>query len=149
MTKLSLCENKGTSWFWYKTVLCAALEVGEQDKKISVSVKKCSVLTEMDPRILALFRETLEHLAGVLFGLACPQLASKLLVLKQCQYVLPLSYLPIQKMLEEAALLWGVCDGDHERELEVVLGGIMEEHENCTGATASKRGEKGHQSTFI
>lgn len=73
MAKLSLCENKGTNWFWYKTVLHAALEVGEQGEKISLSVKECSVLTKMDPQILALFRETLEHVVGhLVFSLACP-----------------------------------------------------------------------------
>lgn len=29
MAKLSLCENKDTSWFWYTTVLPAAMEDGE------------------------------------------------------------------------------------------------------------------------
>lgn len=49
----------------------------------------------------------------------------------------------------EGALLYGVCDGGHERELEVMLGDIVEEHKSCHCATVRKRGEKGHQSTFI
>lgn len=40
-------------------------------------------------------------------------------------------HLPVRKkILEEAAVLCGFCDGDHERELEAVLGDIMDEHES-------------------
>lgn len=35
-----------------------------------------------------------------------------------------------EEILEEAAVLCGFCDGDHERELEAVLGDIMDEHES-------------------
>lgn len=60
------------------TKLCCVLpwkleRVGEQGKKVSLSVKECSVLTKVAPQILALFRETLEHVAGhYMFCLTCP-----------------------------------------------------------------------------
>lgn len=64
---------KAQTGFGTKLVLPAALEVGEQGEKISECVKECSVLTKMDPQILALFREALEHMVGHhVFCLACP-----------------------------------------------------------------------------
>lgn len=63
-----LCHCLGL--VWYKIVLCAAPDVGEQGKKISECAKEHSVFTQMDPQILALlFRETLEY---HMFCLACP-----------------------------------------------------------------------------
>ena len=64
MAELSSCENKGTSWFWHRIVLLAALEAGEHGKKVPVNLMESNALKRIDTRILALFRETLEHVLG-------------------------------------------------------------------------------------
>lgn len=63
MAELS-CGNKGRSWFWHRLELRAALEAEEHDQKVPVNIF-------FDTQILALFRETLEHVPDChMFSLA-------------------------------------------------------------------------------
>ena len=48
MAELSSCEDKGSSWFWHRFALHAALEAGEHGKKVPVSLMESNALKRVD-----------------------------------------------------------------------------------------------------
>lgn len=64
MPEFSFFENKDTSCFWHRIVLCAALEAGEHGKKAPVNLMEGNALKRVDTQVLVLFREALERMPG-------------------------------------------------------------------------------------